>query len=166
MPHQTTMIPQELWDFLSSPQKDLLQQGQFLIQEIEHEKKINFIDYSFVVFPFAKAYEGFLKKIFLEVGFISDAEYISPHFRIGKVLSPNLARKLGDASIYKKIEAIRGKKIADMAWETWKRARNEVFHYFPHNIRSLTFKEAQEKVDEILKTMIIIFDTMQSEIMS
>lgn len=156
----------DFWSYISSPQKDLLQQGQFILQEIEQKKMFNFTDYSFVVFPFAKAYEGFLKKIFLEGGFISDADYISPHFRIGKVLSPNLVRKLGDASVYKKIEDMRGKKIADMVWNTWKRGRNEVFHYFPHNIRSLAFQEAREIIDDIIGTMNQVYDHLRIEILS
>lgn len=164
--YQTNNISQELWNYLSSPQKDLIKEGEFLIKAIIEESKSQFTDYSFLVFPFAKAYEGFLKKIFLEVGFISDADYISSHFRIGKVLSPNLARKLGDASIYKKIEDLRGKKIADMAWDTWKRGRNEVFHYFPHNIRSLDFQEARNIINDIVRTMHQLYGHLQSEILS
>ncbi|HLD27014.1 MAG TPA: hypothetical protein VJB63_03600 [Patescibacteria group bacterium] len=148
----------DLWEYLSSPQKDLIQQGEFLLKEIEQDKKFDFIDYSFVVFPFAKAYEGFLKKLFLDVGFINDEEYISPHFRLGKVLSPNLVRKLGDASVYKKIADIYGNIIADRVWTTWKRGRNEVFHYFPHNIRSLSFEDAREIIDALIGTMNVAYD--------
>lgn len=156
----------ELWNYLSSPQKDLIKEGEFLIKAIIEENKLHFTDYSFLVFPFAKAYEGFLKQIFLDVGFISDADYISPHFRIGKVLSPSLVHKLENTSVYKKIEDTHGKIIADMAWNTWKRGRNEVFHYFPHNIRSLVFQEAREIIDDITRTMNQLYDHLQSEILS
>lgn len=156
----------DLWTYLSSPQQDLIQQGEFLLKEIEHEKKFNFTDYSFAVFPFAKAYEGFLKKLFLDVGFINDSDYISPHFRLGKVLSPNLVRKLGDASVYKKIEDMHGKKMADMVWNTWKRGRNEVFHYFPHNIRSLSLKESREIINCLIETMNMTYDHLHSALLS
>ena len=74
------------------------------INPIKYKVKQNF---SFVVFPFAKAYEGFLKKAFLGVGFISRLDYISDHFRLGKVLSPNLVEKLGERSVYKKIPHVK-----------------------------------------------------------
>ncbi len=156
----------DLWRYLSSPQQDLIQQGEFLLKKIKQEKKFNFTDYSFVVFPFAKAYEGFLKKIFLDVGFINDEDYISPHFRLGKVLSPNLVRKLGEASVYKKIEDLHGKKKADMVWSAWKRGRNEVFHYFPHNIRSLSLGEAREIINSLIETMNVTYEHLHSAIPS
>lgn len=142
-----------LWDYVSDPLKDLLNQGRYLINDVLKEGKYDFTDYSFVVFPFAKAYEGFLKQIFLDVKFISHLDYISDHFRLGKVMSPNLVRKLGDRSVYQKICDQAGCELADRIWNTWKLGRNQVFHYFPHNLRSLSFKEAEEISVEILNTM-------------
>lgn len=157
----------ELWAYMSEPQKDLIREGKFLMSAVSDKAPYtSFTDYSFVVFPFAKAYEGFLKKIFLDVGFISDSDYISPHFRLGKVLSPNLARKLGDYSVYQKIVALKGEKIAQLVWDTWKRGRNEIFHYFPHNIRSLTFAEAQDIISQLSGAMEDIFEALRDEIPS
>jgi hypothetical protein len=141
------------WQYLSQSQKDLLLEGQFLLDKIIKEGKYNFKDYSFLVFPFAKAYEGFLKKIFLDVKFISHLDYISDHYRLGKVLSPNLINKLGDRSVYQKIVNFAGSDLAEKIWNAWKIGRNQVFHYFPHNLKSLTFPEAEEVIGEIIKTM-------------
>src|SRR3989344_1190957 len=102
-----------LWRYLSKPQQDLIEQGQYLCNEVMSDGKYSFKDYSFLVFPFAKAYEGFLKQILLDVGFISHLDYISDHFRLGKVLSVNLVSKLQDRSVYKKIVDYSGIDLAD-----------------------------------------------------
>lgn len=146
-------IERYLWEYLSQPQKDLINQGKFIIEEIIEEGKYSFTDYSFVVFPFAKAYEGFLKQLLLDVGFISEEEYGSDHFRLGKVLSPNLELKLGNRSVYRKICDNASYQLSDDIWEAWKIGRNQVFHYFPHNIKSLSFKEASDIILMLIGTM-------------
>lgn len=142
-----------LWKYMSKGQRDLLEQGKYLLDDVIKHGKYEFRDYSFLVFPFAKAYEGFLKQILLDVEFISRLDYVSDHFRLGKVLSKNLVRKLGDKSVYQKIVEFSGVELADNIWETWKKCRNEVFHYFPHNVRSLSLPEAEEIIAKIMKTM-------------
>lgn len=142
-----------LWDFLPQAQKDLIEEGRFLMEEVAKHEQFQFSDYSFLVFPFAKAYEGFLKQIFLDIKFISRLDYLSDHFRLGKVLSPALKNKLGDRSVYKKIEETAGTEFAERIWMTWKIGRNQIFHYFPHNIKSITYDEARAIIHEILETM-------------
>lgn len=142
-----------LWQYISKGQKDLIEQGRYLLDDVIKEGKYNFDDYSFLVFPFAKAYEGFLKQIFLDVGFISHLDYVSDHFRLGKVLSANLVQKLGERSVYKKICDYSGCELSERVWTTWKICRNQVFHYFPHNLRSLTLREAEEIINRIMGTM-------------
>lgn len=142
-----------LWQYLSQGQRDLLEEGHYLLDHVIKEGKYSFKDYSFIVFPFAKGYEGFLKQILLDVGFISNDDYVSDHFRLGKVLSPHLVGRLGGRSVYKKICDRYGCLLSDHIWATWKLGRNQVFHYFPHNLRSLTLQEAEAIVDKIIKTM-------------
>ena len=142
-----------LWNYLSQGQKDLLTQGEYLINEVIGKGTYSFHDYSFLVFPFAKAYEGFLKQLFLDVKFISRLDYISNHFRLGKVLSPNMIRKLGDRSVYQKIVDESGRDLADDIWSMWKIGRNQVFHYFPHNVKSISFEEAQSISEKMIQTM-------------
>jgi hypothetical protein len=113
----------------------------------------HFKDYSFLVFPFAKAYEGFLKKLFLDVKFISHLDYISDHLRLGKLLSPNLVNKLKERSLYKKIKDKAGQDLADKIWNAWKIGRNQVFHYYPHNLKALNFSQAENIIDNILLVM-------------
>ena len=149
-----------IWDYFSMTQKDLIREGNYLISMAETHG-YRFKDYSFLVFPYAKAYEGFLKQLFLDLDFISHLDYISDHFRIGKFLSPHLIERLGDRSIYAKIQRSGGDDLAREIWDVWKRGRNEVFHYYPHNIKKLSFEEAKSLNQEILHTMIKAYDGLK-----
>lgn len=145
--------PKEFWNYLSVPQQDLIIEGNYLKDQIINDAEYSFKDYSFLVFPFAKAYEGYLKQIFLDVGFISHLDYVSDHFRIGKVLSPNLKERLGDRSVYVQIERSISSEFAQKVWSTWKLHRNEILHYYPHNLKAITFETADFVVKTILNTM-------------
>ncbi|MEI6532519.1 MAG: hypothetical protein WCO06_01625 [Candidatus Roizmanbacteria bacterium] len=141
------------WNYLSQPQKDLIQQGEYLKKVVVEDNKLQFDDYSFIIFPYAKAYEGFLKQLFVDMKFITHDEYVSDHLRIGKLLSPNLKEKLGDRSLFVKITKRSNVEIAEQMWETWKVGRNQIFHYFPHNIKAVSYREADELSNRILNTM-------------
>ncbi len=143
----------KLWQYLSQNQKDLILEGQYLMDDIIKDNAFHFKDYSFLIFPFAKAYEGYLKKLFLDIKFISHLDYISDHLRLGKLMSPNLTEKLGDRSLYKMVTDRAGSQLADQIWETWKVGRNQIFHYFPHNLKAVTFEEAEKIVEKIIVTM-------------
>ena len=143
----------EFWQYLSPNQKDLILEGQYLMNNIASNNAFQFKDYSFIIFPFAKAYEGFLKKLLKDIGFISHLDYISDHLRLGKLMSPNLSSRLKERSLYKKIKEKVSKDLADKIWNTWKLGRNQIFHYFPHNLKSVSFKEAEKIVNQIIETM-------------
>ena len=143
----------DFWFYLSKNQKDLINEGLYLMNDVIKNHAYHFKDYSFLVFPFAKAYEGFLKQLFLDVKFISHLDYISDHLRLGKLLSPNLVNKLKERSLYKKIKDKAGQELADKIWNVWKIGRNQVFHYYPHNLKALTFSQAENIIDNILSAM-------------
>lgn len=140
------------FEYLSQNQKDLIKEGKYLMDGIIRDHAYQFTDYSFLVFPFAKTYEGFLKKLFKERKFISHLDYISDHLRLGKLLSPKLINRLGDKSLYKKISQI-DPALAENIWHTWVIGRNKIFHYFPHNVKAVSFTEAEEIITRILDTM-------------
>lgn len=146
-------VYREFWQYLSQTQKDLILEGQYLMNDIIKHNAYQFKDYSFLIFPFAKAYEGFLKQLFKDAGMISRLDYISDHLRLGKLMSPNLIGRLGEKSLYKKIKEKVSSELADKIWDTWKLGRNQIFHYFPHNLKAVSFKEAEKIVGEILRTM-------------
>ncbi|MDO8610314.1 MAG: hypothetical protein Q7R95_07225 [bacterium] len=153
----------QFWQYLSQNQKDLILEGEYLMNDIIKDNAFHFKDYSFLIFPFAKANEGFLKQLFLDIDYISRLDYISDHFRLGKMMSPNLVGKLGDRSIYTKICNSVGVELADKIWHTWKSGRNQIFHYFPHNLKSVSFIEAEAIIGETIRTMQEAFDKLKTD---
>lgn len=142
------------WQFLSSGQKGLIEEGLYLLEDTKNHPDVRITDYSYLVFPFAKAYEGFLKKLFFDLGFIPQNVYESDHFRIGRALNPHLEKNLRYESIYDKVISLCGnRELADELWNVWKKGRNLVFHYFPHNFRALSLTEAENIINEILIVM-------------
>ena len=138
-----------LWGYLSPTQRQLAVDGQLLVDDWKEHHITELSDYSYLVFPFAKLYEGFLKQLFRDLDVITERDYQSAHFRVGKVLSPNLVRRLGSRSAYGHVAKRYGTTLADRLWSTWKEGRNLVFHYFPHNVRRLSFIEANEIITMI-----------------
>ena len=111
-------------------------------------------DYSYIVFPIAKAFEGFLKKLFLDLGFISNKQYKGDRFRIGRALNPNLPKRLQWDWVYAKLAGYcEGEELPMKLWNTWKNARNRIFHYFPDSHEFVTLSQAEELVGEIVGTM-------------
>ncbi|MBI2029900.1 hypothetical protein HYT02_05780 [Candidatus Gottesmanbacteria bacterium] len=142
-----------LWSYLSEGQKGLIETGEFLLADAkDHQKPIS--DFSYIVFPIAKAYEGFLKQLFLDMGFISKEQYESDRFRVGRELNPNFAKERPDISVYLKIvKYCNGQELADNLWNAWKRGRNLLFHYFPHNQLKVTLESAEEAINLIISAM-------------
>lgn len=134
--------------------KGLLLTTQLLINKVgDWEEK--FHDYAFVVFPAAKAYEGFLKKLFLDLGWITKDDYFGKRFRIGKALNPSLEPGLRQREgVYDKIvDFCQGRELADRLWETWRQARNLTFHWFPREKNAISFEEAKQKVVMVIEAM-------------
>ena len=141
------------WDFLEEDLRELLNESMKLLGAAEGWTE-TFHDYSFVVFPAAKAYEGYLKKVFLQRGFITSEDYYGKHFRIGKALNPALDRKTYGPNVYDKVVDYCGsKKLADRMWDTWKDCRNILFHWFPNEQNAISIEEARGRVQKIVDTM-------------
>ncbi len=118
-----------------------------------------FHDYSFIVFPAAKAYEGFLKNLFLDMGFIAKEDYYGRHFRIGKALNPDLEEKYkGEEWVYGKLASYcKGEALPDKLWKTWRESRNLVFHWFPDVKNTASHAEAVEKVLMVVSAIDDVF---------
>jgi hypothetical protein len=148
------------WGYLEEDLQELLKQSFLLVEIVDargegaSSHKPEFHDYSFVVFPAAKAYEGFLKKIFMDRGFITSEDYYGKYFRIGKALNPGLDRKMYGQNVYDKIVKFCGtNSLADRLWETWKDCRNILFHWFPKEQNAIDFKESKARIEKIIYTM-------------
>lgn len=142
-----------LWKFLSEEERVLADDGQFLLDDSVNHKNEEPTDYSYLVFPYAKLYEGFLKDIFLASEVIPRTDYESDHFRIGKALSPSMVSRLGKKSAYRQISDRFGKDLATELWHVWKEGRNMVFHYFPHNYKALSRDQAMVLVSRLTTAM-------------
>lgn len=154
------------WSYLEEDLQKLLITSQFLVTTVKSwgvdlpggEQEFN--DYAFVVFPAAKAYEGFLKKMFLDLKFITEEDYFGKHFRIGKSLNPSLPKEMRKDEVYSKIvEYCGGKKLADDLWETWRVSRNLVFHWFPNEKNSVTLEEAVDRINMIIAAIDEAFES-------
>ena len=149
------MLSPQIFDnakkFLSPHQQNLITDVETTLNKVDSNYNIH--DYSFFVAPIAKAYEGFLKDFFLKIGIISDSDYESERFRVGKTLNPSLRYKR--FSVFQKLADIHenGEELAENLWTAWKFGRNEIFHYFPNNSKDLTIDEAKERIEMILKAM-------------
>jgi len=148
------------WGYLEEDLQGLITEALLLIDifsvrsGLDSDGNPEFHDYAFVVFPAAKAYEGFLKKLFLDMDLITEKDYHGKYFRIGKALNPSLPKEFRQDWVYGKIEKYcGGKDLADKLWRTWKYARNLTFHWFPEEKNSISFAEAKERVFLVIDSM-------------
>ena len=159
------------WSYLGGDLQKLLSTSEFIYRVTEGwgadlpGGKREFDDYSFVVFTAAKAYEGFLKKLFLDLKFISEEDYYGKHFRIGKALNPSLPKELRHEGVYDKIvQRCRGdSKLANNLWEAWRLSRNLTFHWFPNEKNAITLSEAGERFEMIIQAIGEAFEECKPE---
>jgi len=140
---------------LPAGQRDLLLQSLYLFFDMnEHPRK--FYDYSFIVMPASKAFEGFVKEFLFKVNLISQKKYEGERFRVGKALNPELehVRKLKKVALYNDLANIFGdEQVPVRLWQTWKECRNRIFHFFPKLKQAITLEEAGERLLQIFETM-------------
>lgn len=138
--------------YLDGHQKNLVNDVEIILKRLQIQDEIS--DFSFLVSPIAKAYEGFLKDFFLKIEIISDNDYLSDRFRVGKTLNPSLRYKR--FSVYQKLADYddKGEELAETLWDAWKFGRNEIFHYFPETYKSLSKNEAEDRINLLLRAII------------
>lgn len=146
-----------LWSYLTPELRGLIVDGETLLDLLHYNpedlEKVHPSDYSFLVFSFAKAYEGFLKKFFFDLGLIKQHEYYGDDIRIGRILNPMFVEE--KSNVFHKIcdKSPEGKHISKILWKIWKKGRNNVFHYFPQNFRKLDYTEAYTIIQDIVESM-------------
>jgi hypothetical protein len=146
--------------YLDPGQENLVKTSLYLKQQFIDKNHIN--DFSFIVFPMAKAYEGFLKKVLLDLNLISHKVYYGRRFRIGRALNPDVSAKQRDQWwVYDDFSRVFNQELAQEVWQTWLQCRNHVFHYFPDGDRALSFDEASHCLDKMLKVMQTTIDLLE-----
>jgi len=130
------------WSYLDETQRQLLEQSLELLEK-EKRTKTKKVDYSFVVFPAAKAYEGFLKKLLYDIGLITKEDFLGDKFRLGRALNPSLGKNHWAGSIYERLKSFCGGEALPYGlWQTWKQGRNLLFHYFEGGENKISLEES------------------------
>jgi len=144
---------QEAWfKFLTKEQQILVDVSFQLLEDAPNHQQ--FLDYSYIVFPMAKAYEGFLKKVLFNQELISEIVYMGKKFRIGRSLNPDVHFDQRDQYwLYDDLAQICGEALARQIWDTWLQCRNQVFHYFVKDPRLLTLDQASMSLGMMRDTM-------------
>lgn len=155
---KTSLEKRLWWNYAEEDIRELLYESEILVENVAKWKH-KFHDYAFVVFPAAKAYEGFLKKLFYDLNFITEEDYYGKRFRIGRALNPALEPRFRKfESVYDKLSVFcNGEELPDALWNMWRRGRNMSFHWFPDEQNAITYAEAREIVTQIFDTMDLAF---------
>jgi hypothetical protein len=154
--------------YLSPEQKAFTHDVELIINRLKNYDHLS--DYSFLVSPISKTYEGYLKDFFLKLHIINENDYASDRFRVGKTLNPSLRYKR--FSIFQKLSDLdeKGEELAESLWDAWKFGRNEIFHYFPGKHKNIDLEEAENRVYLVLNAIIksgqfLILHTDQNDLL-
>lgn len=121
---------------------------------LEREKKLqgDFSDYSFILFPIAKAYEGFLKKLLFDLHLIDEHVYFGKKFRIGRALNPDIHQNQRDEWwLYDDLTRFCGEALARKIWNAWVSCRNHVFHFFPSEHNEFSLQQIESKTLQLIE---------------
>lgn len=154
-----------LWDYLTPDMRDLAIEGEKLLDSCNLSGDIRIKDFSYLVFPWGKLYEGFLKKIFLDLGYITPEDYYGNEIRIGKLISTGLGTKPPHRlSIYKEMSSAKifGENLSKIIKGVWRNSRNMVFHFFPNNIYKVDLELAKKRINETVKCMELVVNRYNS----
>lgn len=140
---------------LNEVEKQLIIEADFLLSREKNQPiHSQIVDYGFLVYPAAKAYEGFLKSYFYRNGLIDALTFRNEHFRIGKALNPDLPIKYREEGwVWDDLARLYGEDLPERLWLAWKKCRNRVFHFRPDKLRLYTLVEAQIKIELIFSTI-------------
>ena len=143
------------YTYLTPWQRELVDSSFQLLEIFDAPDSVfSLSDYGCVVFPMAKAYEGFLKKYFLDLGFITPELYNSRKFRIGRAFNPDVHQGQRDGFwIYDDVSRACDQQVARELWDAWLQGRNQVFHYFPDEEGRLNLAEAKSKLTIMAEAM-------------
>jgi hypothetical protein len=153
------IIQSEWFQKLNIEQQKLVQVSVDLYEREYSQKDHKFNDYSFIIFPMAKAYEGFLKFLLYELKLIDKNTFEGKRFRIGKALNPDVNEKSQDEYwLYDDLAQMCGSDMARELWDTWLVCRNRVFHYFPKDVNAVSLETAGSYILKMSAAMKSFFE--------
>lgn len=155
----------QLWNYLTPEMKDLAIEGDKLLNSCLLKSEDGMQDYSYLVFPWGKLYEGFLKKIFLDLNLITPEDYFGNEVRIGKLLSSGQGNKPPHRlSLIKELSSSKvfGESLTKVMRMVWRNSRNTVFHFFPNNVYKLDLETAKKRISEVVKCMDLVVNRLNS----
>jgi hypothetical protein len=155
----------QLWEYLSPDMRQLAVEGEKLLGTCTLQGETDITDFSYLVFPWGKLYEGFLKKMFLDLKFITPEEYYGNEIRIGKLLSSGSEVKPAHRlSIVKELssDTVFGENLTKVMKGIWKNSRNMVFHFFPDNVYSIDLVNAKKRIEDTIKCMELVVNRYNS----
>lgn len=157
LPSEQDLASLEWFQYLDYPMQQLVRTSISLSEELKPPHK-QIADYSFLVFPMAKAYEGFLKKFLIDTNVLHAHIVDEPHFRIGRSLNPQLPHRLRDEQwvyddLVGKCTVMGGDQLADTLWTAWTEARNGVFHYWSVRPLNLSYPQACESIERLIQAI-------------
>lgn len=119
---------------------DLYEDTRKLFDEFETNAKnsligANLSDYSFLVLPMAKVYEGVLKRVLVDASIIKEEELLkNPALNVGAYYNP-----VGNKNIFNHLkDKGRDKVIPYTIYSTYQECRNMIFHYDHYRDNRLT----------------------------
>ncbi len=150
------------WFAILPPNQQELHRLSMFLYNREAAADYQLSDYSFVLFPMSKAYEGFLKLYLLEMNFISRKVFEGNKFRIGRALNPDVRKEQRDKYwLYDDVEHVCGEETARDLWQTWLQCRNQVFHYFPMKSVKMTLPMVYERLTQVDDSITAAFSCQQ-----
>ncbi len=148
-----TKIGQNAYSFLDDSQRRLLLDS-LLIKTIftnsDYDRIVNVLlsDFSVVVFPSAKAFEGYIKKLLLTIGLITEKEIKEDPYKsiIGRILNGKEIKK-------KLLDKKRGRNIPKLLAVQWELCRNIILHYDLDQPEIIKKEEAFKKIEDIYEVI-------------
>lgn len=152
------ILEEDWYTVLNDDLKSLI---RLSVELYEREETMGYIlpDYCYLVFPMAKAYEGFLKQYFRSLGLLSEKAYESKRFRVGRAMNPDIhVRHRDEYWMFDDVTQMCGREVAMEIWQTWLECRNQLFHYFPGKHTSCDLKQAKMYLTRLTDTMKQVFE--------
>jgi hypothetical protein len=117
---------EEFDKFLGRELLELYQDSCDLFEYINKSEFPIMSDYSFMLLPIAKVYEGALKKVLIAIGLTKLADWeFNPNLSVSKYFNP-----VGDNKIFEALEdKARDKTVPHIIYSTYQECRNKIFHY-------------------------------------